>query len=76
MIARRVGLTPTPASSAGVGVDRAGDQPEGGGRRISGHDLVQRLHGPAAGSRLTDTCPSLDCSLSTAIPRARSIRSV
>ena len=45
MTPRRVGLTPDVAEGQlGIGMDRAGDEPERGRRDVARHPLVDRLH--------------------------------
>ena len=60
----------------GVGMDRAGDQPEGGRRDVARDPLVDRLHRRPSFDRPGHRARRLDPSRSTGTPRARSIRSV
>ena len=78
MTARRVGLTPTSRMrQLGVGMDRAGDEPEGGRRDVA-RDPLRRPRCTAHPSfdRPRRPRPSGASVRSTGTPRARSIRSV
>ena len=76
MMARRVGfvLTPSRRSSAS-GWAAAGDEPEGRAGRVGGHGLGDRggQHRPVEAHGVGAVWPVVS---STAMPRARSIRSV
>ena len=77
MIARRVGLTPTPRRrQLGVGMDRAGDQPERGRRDVARDALIDRLHRRPPCDRPGHRPIRSVASAPRATPRARSIRSV